>query len=56
MFDLVIFDEASQIRPSEALGATSCVAARTVVVGDHQQLPPRPSLTPLRMRRRRTTR
>ena len=39
MFDLVIFDEASQIRPSEALGAI-LRGRRTVVVGDHQQLPP----------------
>lgn len=39
MFDLVIFDEASQIRPAEAIPALG--RARTAVVaGDSQQLPP----------------
>ena len=38
-FDLVIFDEASQVRPVEALGAVlRCQQA--VVVGDSKQLPP----------------
>lgn len=38
-FDLVIFDEASQVTPEEALG---CIARgkQTVVVGDPKQLPP----------------
>lgn len=39
LFDLVIFDEASQLRPSEALGSI-LRGRRIVVVGDHQQLPP----------------
>ena len=38
-FDLVIFDEASQVRPADALGAL-CRAEQAVVVGDEQQLPP----------------
>ncbi|MEM7798205.1 MAG: DUF3320 domain-containing protein, partial [Chloroflexota bacterium] len=38
-FDLVIFDEASQIRPMEALGAI-VRAKQAVVVGDNRQLPP----------------
>lgn len=38
-FDLVIFDEASQVRPVEALGAL-LRAKQLVVVGDSQQLPP----------------
>lgn len=38
-FDLVIFDEASQVRPADALGAI-VRGRQTVVVGDSQQLPP----------------
>jgi very-short-patch-repair endonuclease len=38
-FDLLIMDEASQIRPEDALGALSR-AKRAVIVGDTQQLPP----------------
>lgn len=38
-FDLVIFDEASQVRPMEALGAI-LRGRQLVVVGDSQQLPP----------------
>lgn len=41
MFDVVIFDEASQIRPAEAIPAL--MRAKTAVVaGDSQQLPPSP--------------
>ncbi len=38
-FDLVIFDEASQIRPIDAFGAI-LRSKQVVVVGDKQQLPP----------------
>ncbi len=38
-FDLVVFDEASQVRPVDALGALMR-ADQAVVVGDSQQLPP----------------
>lgn len=38
-FDLVIMDEASQIRPEDALGAIAR-GSRLVVVGDPKQLPP----------------
>ena len=38
-FDLVIFDEASQVRPVEAFGAIAR-AGQAVVVGDSKQLPP----------------
>ncbi|HEX2533049.1 MAG TPA: DUF4011 domain-containing protein, partial [Chitinophagaceae bacterium] len=38
-FDLVIFDEASQVRPVEALGALMR-GRQLVVVGDTKQLPP----------------
>lgn len=38
-FDLVVFDEASQLRPVEAFGAISR-ANRAIVVGDSKQLPP----------------
>lgn len=38
-FDLVIFDEASQIPAPEALGAMSR-AQQAVVVGDSKQMPP----------------
>jgi len=38
-FDLVIFDEASQVRPADALGAIAR-AKQVIVVGDSQQLPP----------------
>lgn len=41
-FDLVVFDEASQITPEDALGSILRAEAngQVVVVGDHQQLPP----------------
>ncbi|WP_293915387.1 DUF4011 domain-containing protein [Deinococcus sp.] len=38
-FDLVIFDEASQIRPEDGLGAIAR-GQQVIVVGDEQQLPP----------------
>lgn len=38
-FDLVLMDEASQLRPEEALGAIAR-GAQVVVVGDPKQLPP----------------
>lgn len=38
-FDMVIFDEASQVRPVDALGAVMR-GRQTVVVGDSKQLPP----------------
>ena len=38
-FDLVVFDEASQVKPVDALGALMR-AGKAVVVGDDQQLPP----------------
>ena len=38
-FDLVIFDEASQIRPVDAYGAI-LRSRQAVIVGDRQQLPP----------------
>lgn len=38
-FDLVVIDEASQMKPEDALGALSR-AKRVVVVGDPKQLPP----------------
>ena len=38
-FDLVVFDEASQVRPVEALGAIAR-GRQVVVVGDDKQLPP----------------
>jgi very-short-patch-repair endonuclease len=38
-FDLVIFDEASQVRPADSLGAI-LRARQVVVVGDSKQLPP----------------
>lgn len=38
-FDVVIMDEASQIRPEEALGAVAR-GAQLIVVGDPKQLPP----------------
>jgi len=38
-FDLVVFDEASQLKPVEAFGAISR-ATRAIVVGDSKQLPP----------------
>jgi very-short-patch-repair endonuclease len=40
-FDLLVIDEASQMRPEEALGAL-LRATRAVVVGDPKQLPPTP--------------
>ena len=38
-FDLLVIDEASQVRPEDALGAIAR-AKQIVVVGDQQQLPP----------------
>lgn len=38
-FDLVVFDEASQVKPVDALGAVAR-AGQLVVVGDGRQLPP----------------
>ena len=38
-FDLVVMDEASQLRPEEALGAIAR-GSQLVVVGDPKQLPP----------------
>ncbi len=38
-FDTVIFDEASQVRPQDAIGAIMR-AKQAIVVGDDQQLPP----------------
>ena len=38
-FDLLLFDEASQVRPVDALGAIAR-ASKMVVVGDDRQLPP----------------
>lgn len=40
-FDLVIMDEASQIRPEEALGGIAR-GQKAVIVGDQMQLPPTP--------------
>lgn len=39
VFDLVVMDEASQIRPEDAIGAIAR-GAKLVVVGDPKQLPP----------------
>ncbi len=39
VFDLVVFDEASQVRPVEALGAI-IRGNQAIVVGDSKQLPP----------------
>ncbi|OVE77125.1 hypothetical protein BVX99_03490, partial [bacterium F16] len=39
MFDVVIFDEASQVRPEEAVGAF-LRADQLIVMGDSKQLPP----------------
>ncbi len=38
-FDLVVFDEASQVRPEDAVGSIMR-GAQTIVVGDSKQLPP----------------
>ncbi len=38
-FDLLVFDEASQLRPEEAIGALAR-ARQVIVVGDSNQLPP----------------
>jgi very-short-patch-repair endonuclease len=38
-FDLIVFDEASQVRPEDAVGAL-LRGAQLVVMGDTQQLPP----------------
>lgn len=39
LFDVVIFDEASQVRPEDALSAMAR-AGQTIVVGDTRQMPP----------------
>lgn len=39
LFDLVVIDEASQMRPEEAIGSMAR-ARQVVIVGDPQQLPP----------------
>jgi superfamily I DNA and/or RNA helicase len=39
-FDLVVIDEASQMKPEDALGGLLLRAKRIVVVGDPKQLPP----------------
>ena len=39
LFDVVIFDEASQIPPAEAIGSIAR-APQTVIAGDDRQLPP----------------
>ena len=39
LFDVVIFDEASQIPPAEAIGVLAR-APRAVIAGDDRQLPP----------------
>jgi superfamily I DNA and/or RNA helicase len=39
VFDLVIMDEASQLKPEEAIGAVAR-GGQLVVVGDPKQLPP----------------
>ena len=39
LFDVVIFDEASQIPPAEAIGSL-CRAPQIVIAGDSRQLPP----------------
>lgn len=38
-FDLVIFDEASQVKPADAMGAIAR-SHQTIIVGDTKQLPP----------------
>jgi very-short-patch-repair endonuclease len=38
-FDILVFDEASQVAPEDALGAVAR-AKQLIVVGDHKQLPP----------------
>ena len=38
-FDLLLIDEASQVKPAEAIGAI-CRAKQIVVVGDQKQMPP----------------
>ena len=51
LFDLVVFDEASQIRVADAVGALGRARA-VVVVGDSKQMPPTSFAEP-RVRRRR---
>ena len=41
LFDVVIFDEASQVPPAEAIGSLSR-ARQAVIAGDDRQLPPTP--------------
>ena len=47
-FDLVVFDEASQVRPVDALGAL-LRADQAIVAGDSQQLPPIRMMNPKRV-------
>jgi len=42
-FDLIIMDEASQLKPEEAIGSIAR-GSQLVVVGDQKQLPLPPSL------------
>ena len=44
-FDLVVFDEASQVRPVDALGSL-LRGKKAVVVGDSKQMPPHQFLRP----------
>ncbi len=41
LFDVVVFDEASQIRPAKAIGSLAR-APQAVIAGDRHQLPPTP--------------
>ena len=52
VFDLVIFDEASQIKPEDAIGAIGR-GRQLVVAGDHLQLPPQISSIPIRVAKKR---
>jgi hypothetical protein len=54
-FDLLVIDEASQIRPEDALGVIAR-ARQIVVVGDQKQLPPTSSSTGWSTMSRTTTR
>jgi len=38
-FDLVLFDEASQVRPEDSIGAIMR-GSQAIIVGDQKQLPP----------------
>jgi hypothetical protein len=52
-FDYIIMDEASQLKPEDALGAIAR-AHHVIVVGDHMQLPPQVSLTVSVMKKTKT--